>query len=69
MKSVLLGKLLANALAAEAVVPVGNGLAVVVNAIEGDMNMRMLPVEMPSNDVLRILDAYFRVSGAVPWHG
>jgi len=37
------------------VILVANRLTVIVHSVENDMAMRMLTVDMPSNDVLRIL--------------
>ncbi len=56
--AVFLGKFLADTLASETVVPIGNGLAVIVDAVERYMYVRMLLVEVPPDDVLRILDAH-----------
>ena len=58
MKPVHLGKFLTGTLAAEAVVPVGYGLAIIVDAVERNMHMRMLLVKVPPDDVLRILDTH-----------
>ena len=52
-------QLLAYLLVAVYVVPVRNGLAVVVYAVEHDMHVRMFPVLVAHDDVLRISDFHF----------
>ena len=49
-------QLLAYLLVTVHVVPVRNGLAVVVNTVEYNMHVRMLPVLMAHDDILRIGD-------------
>lgn len=44
--------------AAQPLVPVRNSVAVVVDAVEGDMHMRMLLVEMSGNEELRVPNAH-----------
>ena len=69
VQPVLAGKLLADAFAAVAVVPVTDSPAVIVDTVEGYMHVRMLLVVMPSDDILRIADAHFHhVFPAYPHH-
>lgn len=54
-------QLLAYLLVAVHVVPVRNGLAVVVYAVEHDMHVRVFPVLVAHDDVLRISDFISRM--------
>ena len=40
------------------IVLVANRLAVIIHSVENDMTMRMLTVDMPGDDVLRVFDAH-----------
>ena len=52
-------QLLAYLFVAVHVVPIRNGLAIVVYAVEHDMHVRMFPVLVAHDDVLRIGDFHF----------
>ena len=54
VQTVFGGQLLANLLTSESVVTVRNGLTIIVYPIESDMNMRVLLIEMATDNVLRI---------------
>lgn len=55
VQPVLLRKFLADAGTVQSLVPVRNGVAVVVDAVEGYMHVRMLLVEMSCDEELRVL--------------
>ena len=40
------------------IVLVANRLAVIIHSVENDMTMRMLTVDMPGNDVLRVFNTH-----------
>ena len=52
------GQHFANFLSPAKIILVANRLAIIVHSVENDMAMRMLTVDMPGNDVLRIFDAH-----------
>ena len=52
------GQHFANFLISAEVILVANRLAVIIHSVENDMAMRMLTVDMSSNDVLRILNTH-----------
>ena len=58
MKAVFQGQFLADAGTAQTLVPVRYGIAVVVYAVESNMHVRMLLVEMLGDEELRILDSH-----------
>ena len=53
------GQFLTNLLTFESVVTVRNGLPIVIYAIESDMNVWMLLIEMATDNVLRIFYSIF----------
>ena len=58
MQAVFQGQFLADAGTAQTLVPVRYGIAVVVYAVESNMHVRMLLVEMLGDEELRILDSH-----------
>lgn len=52
------GQHFANFLIPAKIILVANRLAIIVHSVENDMAMRMLTVDMPGNDVLRVFDVH-----------
>ena len=69
MQAVFQGQFLADTGTAQTLVPVRNGIAVVVYAVEGDMHVRMFLVKVPGDKELRVLNPHpFHVFKCNPCH-